>query len=93
LKSFATALTRVELNETNIKNIVEDLEELGIIDWDATQVCITIKLWNNPFSFCVETLVLIVYSTQDFIYDVTLVAKFVLGVGADATYKTRMGEV
>ena len=38
LKSFATALTRVELNETNIKNIVDDLQRLGVIDWDVTQV-------------------------------------------------------
>ena len=37
LKSFATALTRVELNETKVKIIVDDLERLGVIDWDATQ--------------------------------------------------------
>lgn len=38
LKSFATALTRVELNEADIKNIIEDMERLGGIDWDLTQV-------------------------------------------------------
>lgn len=54
LKSFATALTRVELNEADIKSIVGDLEQLGVIDWDVTQVRILIFGTGDRFLYRLE---------------------------------------
>ena len=44
LGEFAVALSRGEVDAENVDDVISNLDQLGLLPWDKTQVCIPAKL-------------------------------------------------